>query len=357
MDLKQAVINFLTSKPGYSKTKNSTIAEKLNCDEEIVKEAKKELIKNETLLKSNNIKEVWVKDKTTSIRYVSKPAEEKSKQEFQSNFIDFLKEYKPKTEQLSNSLLVAEGCLLIDIQDPHYNKLDEEGSNNLEERFNKIYKALHTVLEQSSKGNILDKVVYVIGSDHFNSEWTNLTTKGTPQQNMVGFHEGFSKICDNEVNLIELIRKYTKEVEVVFIPGNHDQFISWHMVHWLQAYFKDCQIDFDINPSFTKCFKYGNSGIMLNHGDAMKPEKLAGIFPQVFRKEWSNCDHQYIFIGDRHHILAKDINGIQFYQLPALSTAKSNWDLKQGYQVTKSELQAFFISKDSGVKTIYKEKI
>lgn len=367
IDNLKKIKDFLCLKPGYLKTSNEKLAFRLNVSIDEIKEAKNKYFSNrvEELslqegLDPKNIKTIWLKEKGQSIKYsinYQNNPEDNSKK-FQDNFKEFLKDYKPQpSNELLLTLPVTEGCLLINIQDAHYNKLDETGSNNLNKRFDKTFESIQTVLEQTSKGYLLDKVVYVIGSDHFNSEWTNATTKGTLQQNIVDFHKGFTEICNNEISIIQLIKNYTNNVEIVFIPGNHDNYISWHMIHWLQAYYRNSNIEFDINPDFTKCFRYGNSGIMLNHGDAMKPEKLAGIFPQVFKKEWSNCDYQYIFIGDKHHILAKDINGIQFYQLPALSSAKSNWDLKNGYQVSKSELQAFFISKTSGLKTIYKENI
>lgn len=363
----QKIKDFLCLKPGYLKTSNEKLAHRLNVTTDEVKQAKVKYFSNrvEELslqegLNPKNIKTIWLKEKGQSIKYsinYQNNPEDSSKQ-FQDNFKDFLKDYKPKcSNELALTLPIVEGCLLINIQDAHYNKLDESGSNNLNNRFDKVFQSIQVILEQCSKGYLLDKVVYVIGSDHFNSEWTNATTKGTAQQNMTSFHEGFTEICNNEISIIELIRNYSDNIEIVFIPGNHDNYVSWHMIHWLNAYYRSSNIEFDINPDFTKCFRYGNSGVMLNHGDAMKPEKLAGIFPQVFKKEWSNCDYQYVFIGDKHHILAKDINGIQFYQLPALSSAKSSWDLKNGYQVSKSELQAFFISKTCGLKTIYKENL
>ncbi len=96
---------------------------------------------------------------------------------------------------------------------------------------------------------------------------------------------------------------------------------------------------------------------MFNHGDAIKPEKLASIFPMEFKNKWSLCDNFYIFTGDKHHELSKDFMGIKFYQLPALSRAKSSWDDKQGHTCSKAELTAFVIDQSDGMTDIIKQRI
>ena len=161
----QKTLDFFLAKAGYIKTKNSVIAEKLQVDEDVVSQAKKQLQQSTKVLNQENIKEAWIKSKDASIRYVAKPTQTNNVQEFQNNFKDFLNTYKPSIKSPSNQLLIHEGCLIVDIQDPHYNKLDENGSNNLEQRFDKIYKSLQTILENCSKLNILDKIVYVIADN------------------------------------------------------------------------------------------------------------------------------------------------------------------------------------------------
>jgi hypothetical protein len=52
-----------------------------------------------------------------------------------------------------------------------------------------------------------------------------------------------------------------------------------------------------------------------------------------------------------------DFHGITFFQLPALSKAKSFWDDKQGHTCTKAELVAFLIDETDGVTGILKQKV
>ena len=123
-------------------------------------------------------------------------------------------------------------------------------------------------------------------------------------------------------------------------------------------YYRDQKnILIDTLPVNSKYIKFSNSAIMFNHGDGMKPEKLAQVFPIEFKKEWSSCNNHYIFTGDKHHELSRDIGGIRFYQIPALSKAVSAWDSKNGYNITKAEMTAFLITENVGLTDIYKEQI
>lgn len=280
---------------------------------------------------------------------------------FSEQFTKFLGTYQPKIlprqpRNFSSSTSNRAACLIINKQDAHLNKYDINGDNDVEARFVQIENAVNNILKKASATSNLEEVIYILGSDQFNSEHTDMTTKGTPQKNAVNFHEGFEAICDHEIQMINLLLKNTKHLTVAFLAGNHDEFVGWHLVKWLEAYYRsEPRVEFQTGSEYRKYASYSNSAFMFNHGDALKPEKLAALFPMEYREEWSDHDHFYIFTGDKHNTLAKDINGIQFYQIPAVSKAKSSWDDKNGYTVTKAEMTAFLITEDDGMTDVYKE--
>jgi len=280
---------------------------------------------------------------------------------FQKNFVEFLKGYTPKVFQqpapaVSHSL--PRGCLVINKQDQHLNKYDIMGGNSIGKRFSAIYDRTKKILTQGSTSNKLDKIYYVVGSDQFNSEWTGTTTRGTKMENLSTYHQTFESICNHEINMINLLLAYSNDVEILYVSGNHDEYAGWHLITWLKAYYHGANdIKFDTSPRYRKYARYGKNALMFNHGDAIKPPKLANMFPIEFKDEWSNCDNYYIFTGDKHHEITMDFHGIMFFQLPALSKAKSFWDDKQGHTCTKSELQAFLIDENDGVTGILKQKV
>lgn len=283
----------------------------------------------------------------------------KDEQIFQDSFISFLEDYQPCSPKIMSPKYEAgkkDACLIINKQDSHLDKLDIGGDNDIEERFGNFIQRVEIIIDQASLSNNLTDIKYIIGSDEFNSEFTSTTTKGTPQQNILSYHDSFKAICDHEVNVINLLLQKGDVVDVIFVAGNHDEFVGWHLASWLQTYFRnELRLFFDISPRYRKYVSYGTSAMMFNHGDALKPAKLASLFPMEFKTEWSDHDNFYIFTGDKHHEMSIDINGIKFYQLPAFSTAKSSWDDKNGYTITKGEVTGFLIDLEDGITNIFKQ--
>ncbi|NBW33807.1 MAG: hypothetical protein EBR30_01985 [Cytophagia bacterium] len=283
----------------------------------------------------------------------------KGEQMFQDSFIEFLSEYSPVSQEIMSPKIQPGkpvAALVINKQDAHYNKADVNGDNNLEERFARMAYRVETILSQAALSNNLDKVIYIIGSDEFNSEFTGTTTKGTPQQNIEGYHKSFEAICNHEILMITLLLQYADNVDVVYVAGNHDEYVGWHLINWLQTYFRNTErLTFDCSPRYRKYVSYGAAAMMFNHGDAIKPAKLAGIFPMEYKDGWSDHEVYYIFTGDKHHELSQDFNGIKFYQIPAFSNAKSGWDEKNGYTCARGEVTAFLIDHNDGMTNIFKQ--
>lgn len=227
----------------------------------------------------------------------------------------------------------------------------------MNKRFATIYAKMNKIVDKAAVGTDLEKIIYVLGSDQFNSEHTGTTTKGTPQSNLYTFEDSFEKIAQHEITVINFLLEKARYIEVLYVPGNHDQFVGWHLVQFLSAYFRhQPNLSFDKEQKATKYKRYRNTALQFNHGDVLKAEKLAQLFPMDFKEEWSKCDHFISMVGDKHHEVAKDLNGIKFYQLPALSTSKSTWEDKQGFSC-KGEMMAFLITNTDGITDIYHEKI
>jgi len=283
----------------------------------------------------------------------------KEDQLFQDNFINFLGSYKPVSQEVMSPKFVSgkdNAMLVINKQDSHLNKYDIDGNNDIVDRLSNIMYKVELIANQAQLSNNLEQITYILGSDEFNSEHTNNTTKGTPQTNTHTYQTSFEYICGHEVLMITMLLQYAENVNVVYVAGNHDEFVGWHMVNWLQTYFRNTdRLTFDCSPKYRKYISYGTSALMFNHGDAIKPAKLAALFPIEFREGWSFHQNFYIFTGDKHHEVSHDFNGIKFYQIPAFSNAKSLWDDKNGHTMSKAEVTGFLIEQGSGMTNIFKQ--
>lgn len=282
-----------------------------------------------------------------------------TEQVFQDSFVDFLASYKPVSQEVMSpkvDFAKPNATLIINKQDSHLNKWDIDGNNNVSDRLANIMYKVEIIANQAQLSNNLENITYILGSDEFNSEYTNATTKGTPQQNTHTYHTSFEYICGHEILMITMLLQYAKNVNIVYVAGNHDEFVGWHLVNWLQTYFRNTErVQFDCSPKYRKYISYGQSAMMFNHGDAIKPAKLAALFPIEFREHWSAHDKFYIFTGDKHHEVSQDFNGIKFYQIPAFSNAKSLWDDKNGHTMSKAEVTGFLIDECDGMTNIFKQ--
>jgi hypothetical protein len=276
-----------------------------------------------------------------------------------NNFIESLSDIKPlpKIESIFINGNKPKASILIPKQDSHWNKLDINGNNSIEQRFSQFIKLLTQQLEKVRLTNTIEEINYIVGSDEFNSEWNSETTKGTPQQNILSYEEAFEKITEFNIETIKLLGYYARKVNVILLNGNHDRYSGWHLAHILKTVFKRSEsiiIDNSINN--TKIVSYESSLICLNHGDVIKPKDLAAKFPILAHEMWSNHSNYYVICGDKHHEVSHDYNGIMFYQVPQLSTAKSSWDNKMGFETSKAELLTFIFEED-GLSNIMRKII
>ncbi len=282
-----------------------------------------------------------------------------TEQVFQDAFVDFLASYKPVSQDVMSPKWEVNkfpAMLIINKQDSHLNKYDIDGNNDVTDRLANIMYKVELIANQAQLSNNLDQITYIIGSDEFNSEFTGTTTKGTPQTNTHTYQTSFEYICGHEVLMITMLLQYAETVNVVYVAGNHDEYVGWHMVNWLRTYFRNIErVTFDCSPKYRKYISYGGSALMFNHGDAIKPAKLAALFPIEYREGWSFHNNFYIFTGDKHHEVSQDFNGIKFYQIPAFSKAKSLWDDKMGHVCSKAEVTGFLIEFENGMTNIFKQ--
>jgi len=304
---------------------------------------------------------VWIKmvpkGYLTSALFSGRKEEEK----FTTEFIDFLKDYtsphKPiKPAPINHGL--SKGALIINQQDAHWNKHDLEGQNDIIDRFEQYKKCLVETIDRAHAICSLQKAYYIIGSDAFNAEFTGLTTKGTPQENLLPYNVSFNLICNKQVEIINTLLTSIHDVQIVYVQGNHDEYVGFHMISWLNAYYREQpNLSIDMTMDCTKYISVYDTALCINHGDVQKPEKLAQNFPVQYKEGFAKANYWAILSGDKHTELSRSIGGIKFYQIPALSTAVSHWDQKNGFDLGRAEMTSFIIEDGKGINTIIKEPI
>lgn len=305
-------------------------------------------------LKKYSVNDYWVKTLSSGLlEYSLHPVIKKGmdKEEFKMFVNSYIPpKYDWNIKQRNNHTPCS---IIVNKQDVHFNKQSLEGKNTLEERFEDYEKSVIESVEKVNMLHSVDEIVYIIGSDHFNSEYTGTTVKGTPQQNISNYVETFRKVCSHEVLMINYFLSRANKVKIFYLPGNHDAFVSYHMSEWLKAFFKKVdRVEVCAEFEYTKYFSLFDSAFCINHGDVQKPEQLASNFPLMYKKGFALADWHYILTGDKHTELVKDINGIKFHRLAAISKAKGNYEKHNGYTTSKNEVTTMVVEEGKGINMI-----
>lgn len=255
-----------------------------------------------------------------------------------------------------------EGYLLeIAAYDLHLNKLGVNGDEySLDIAKGRLFSAIDSLLSRSSGFNI-DKILFTVGNDFFNSDGDKpfmSTTRGTPQ---LGHTDSYSAYRYGRILIMEAINRLSEfaQVHVNIIPGNHDETSMLHLGDTLEVYYdKDVNVTIDNSRPLMKGFVYGNALIVCDHGDKTKAKDLGTIIPVRFRDVWSSVKYVEVHRGHFHGVKtisvgqAEEVAGMVVRHLSSMS-ATDQWHDEKNYIGNIKRAHAFVWSKTNGLQSEY----
>lgn len=199
-----------------------------------------------------------------------------------------------------------------DVFDAHLGKLawQPETNNNYDLKIAvKRFNATHDYFIQKVNGMPIEKVVLIVGHDYFHIDNIyNQTTVGTPQDVDGRWQKQWEVGCDLIINTI---LKYAAmaNVDVIAVPGNHDQERIYYLGYWLNRYFeKNPRVNVDWQPRVRKYWKFGKTGIMHTHGKWGKPKDypVTMLTETAKMKGWQNVTYRECHHGHWHFTSGKE---------------------------------------------------
>jgi hypothetical protein len=257
----------------------------------------------------------------------------------------------PDADKIVNHVWTDPTMLVINLNDLHFDKRDIENST-IDMNIQRYFKVLEYLVMKAYHSNSIEKIVFVVGNDMFNTDNVHdQTTNGTPQRCNTTWHDAYEKVFDTMIQSIAFLSKYAKDgVHVVLVQGNHDRSKSYYMAHALQQYFKnDPSVTFDRSANINKRYVYGNTFLGFNHGNNLN-DKLPLAFAQEFYEDWGKARYHDIIISDKHHNNEKlfkvqtqndGFQGVKLRILPSLSKPDTWHD------------DNLFRSRQSGIALVY----
>ena len=239
-------------------------------------------------------------------------------------FENLIKNWTPKAIRVSNPGGFTDSskpgaCAVLSLQDIHFGK---EGNETVDKDFEETIKSLAT---RASAIYDLEKLVYVVGGDLINMDtFGGTTTSGTPVDNSATAPEAYMQAYECLAWSVAYLSQFTKELHVVYIPGNHDRLSSFHLAHALSKSVYAGNIVWDVEYSERKVITYGQNFFGFEHGDVKTNNSLL-VYATENPKEWGQTLHRTLYTGHLHtkrkveYITSDEKTGFAIKVLPSLS--------------------------------------
>ena len=202
---------------------------------------------------------------------------------------------------------------------------------------NRITNSVDDMVEEL-RGYPIEKIVMPIGNDFLH--YDSVRMKTAFGEHHLDTDTRFAKVYAAGLRclayMVERAVELCPQVEVVYVPGNHDPTSSYTLcVALSQRYFNDDRVTFDLGANPRKYRKFGGTLLGFDHGQQCKPNQLSLIFATEAKKDWTDSTYREIQIGhvhQRHEHLYQGVsptNGVLIRTNPALCNVDV-WHHNQG---------------------------
>lgn len=233
---------------------------------------------------------------------------------------NFQPSYTPVTQVELNKKFENPTVAVLSIQDLHFGK---EGNNTIIQDFKD---AVTNLTLRAHISHRIEKIIYVFGGDLLNMDtFMGQTTKGTPVDNDLRAQDAYAQAFDALYWSVNFLKQFCNELEVVYLPGNHDRLSSYHLAHALSKCFSgEPNIVFDAGYAERKVKVYGANFFGFEHGDVTKkwtPLVYATEFPLF----WGSTVYRTCYTGHFHskkfteYVSDNEVHGFSIKHLPSLS--------------------------------------
>lgn len=277
--------------------------------------------------------------------------------------LDAFKELEPVTfsnqdykDIPSNSGLLFE----LPMMDFHLGKLswlEETGQDYDLKIAEKLWrKVILDLITKALRFGEVEKIIFPVGQDFFHFDTPRgTTTAGTQLGTDTRWQKMFRKGVELLVWAIEELVKIAP-VEVMWIPGNHDQMLSYAAVIGLYQRYSESQ-NVTVNTLATprKYILFGKNLIGYSHGDK-EGKRLQGLMQIEAPDLWGKSIFREFHIGHLHTEMTVTNNGIIFRQISSI-TASDAWHGENGFLGSTRQAQAFIWDKEFGLQAILNSNV
>lgn len=273
-------------------------------------------------------------------------------------FLQMAKEFAPKYPKIKYNRVKLPHLFELDLPDLQLGRLidaDEAGYEvNPDLQIAEAEEAVNKLIAYASIFEV-GRVLFPVGNDYFDTNSADMFTKhGTPQLDDVRWKRTFQLGCGFLVRTIEKLMQIAP-VDVLIIPGNHDEDKIWYAGEYLDAWFSNCEnVNIDNRAKKRKYYEFDKNLIGLTHGYFEKNSRLDSLMAYEEPQMWANSTHREWHLGDLHHKVDMVMktneleNGVVVRILRSLASP-SVWEFDKGLVGSLKACEAFIWHPTEGV--------
>jgi hypothetical protein len=272
--------------------------------------------------------------------------------------IEDARKYSPKYQTIKYNKLSDGHLLEIGMPDLQLGRLvDEEEAGLSSSPVQYVGRATQSITKLLDYAHELpiSRIVFPVGNDFFNSNTAAMTTAhGTPQQDDVRWQRTFSMGRRMLVSMIDIMTTIAP-VDVLIVPGNHDEERIFYMGEALEAwYHHSANVAVNNSLSKRKYYLFERNLIGFTHGYWEKMERLASLMAYEVPEWWALTHNREWHLGDKHHkadMIYKTeemANGVVVRILRSLANP-SVWEYDKGFVGSAKATEAFVWHPEQGV--------
>lgn len=278
------------------------------------------------------------------------PEDEISTEQLLENFREILETHETPTDVILPKMYKQDNnTALFSFYDHHIGKrVHGDVTGNGEEWTTELAKqsmlnATDYFIEKTK--NEVSRAVFILGNDLLNVDNPEgTTTKGTPQKNDIDYKHLILESTELLITILEKLLNYF-ELEIIVVPGNHDNNLSFLTGEIIRRYFHNqmyVHVDNSLSP--IKYWSFGQNAIGFTHGSEQIKKKY--VLPMLMlqqRPEFAAKKYKEFHTGHLHQTKKTQLTevaeeyGVTMRTLPTLSPT-CEWATGKGYQgITGSE--------------------
>jgi len=201
----------------------------------------------------------------------------------------------------------------------------------------------------------VNRILAVIGHDWLHIDNQEGTTRKA--ENRLDFDTRLIKVIEVAyLAAIDFIKKCLEvaPVDVVWIPGNHDEITSYALCRILKEHFINNEnVTVDIEPTKRKSYVWGTTLIGMTH-QALEPlDKLPNILASEWPELWGKSKYREMLIGHLHkkeeksYFPTQTAGRVIIRRVPSMSSIDA-WHYEYGYVDAVRAAEGYLYSKTEG---------